>query len=148
MSRSLEINWLKRFDRSLVVPEVAFSDLTDCGGYYVRPGKYEWPLDGKFIDCRFGLIVVGFGWSAESTIAHEWRHHWQVHNGWTLDHQRFDHTVKWEDAIRKYFRESRSEMDALRFEKLVTPKGRHEEMFDAVFGGYKGQRQRETIQKS
>ena len=93
IGRSLEVNWLRRFDRSLVVPEVVYtptptSDGSEVGGYYVHPGKYEWMIDGKYYDGAFGILVVGtmYGDDAVSTLAHEWRHHWQLHNGMTFDH--------------------------------------------------------------
>lgn len=140
LGRSLEFNWLKKFDRSLVTPAIVFANKPhvegqECGGYYVRPGKHEWFLDEKYYDCRFGLIVVSTDWeSPAATIAHEWRHHWQLHNGIEFDDKPFDASLKWCAAVRKYFRESRSEMDALLFEARAVRLGEHEQMMDAVFG--------------
>jgi hypothetical protein len=127
--RSIEINWLRRFDRSLVVPEIVFhlgvahNGVGECSGFYAHPGKYELLIDGRYVDAHFGIIVVGLDKRIDipGVLAHEWRHHWQLHNGFEWDHLKWDASRGWEAGIRKYFRSSRSEMDALTFERKVAP---------------------------
>lgn len=130
MARSLEVNWLRRHDRTLVVPEVIFvaKPVLPCGkgcsGYYLEPGKYEVQIDGRHYDGCFGIIVAQTDLDPRNTVAtlaHEWRHHWQRHNGLEFDHKPFSVDLPWEQAIRDYFRQSKSELDALRFEVEYAP---------------------------
>ena len=126
--RSLEVNWLRRFDKSLVIPQVVYCQKPilpnggECGGFYLQPGKYEVLIDGQSVDAAFGILVVSANGKDDgrSVIAHEWRHHWQLHNGIAFDHKPFSQKP-YEDAIRDFFRHSKSEMDALQFEAAVAP---------------------------
>ena len=141
--RSLETNWLSHFDKSLVRPEVVFChdpqaiEGESCGGFYSHPGRYELLIDGSCYDGRFGIIVVAtrFGCTfARATIAHEWRHHWQIHNGIKFDNHEWHlpNSGSWEQVIKKYFRESASEMDALLFEHRIARCESNDEMLDIV----------------
>ena len=143
--RSLETNWLKRFDRSLTQPEVVFvADLNidgvKVGGYYIEPQSREVAVGEFLVDAQFGVIAVSSNKEDDfiaSTIAHEWRHHWQRHNGIKFDHIKWtgDKSIPWEDSIRKYFLSSRSEMDALLFEGRTSKSVDTDMMRDAVFSG-------------
>lgn len=133
--RSLEVNWLRRFDRELVIPQVIFSPAPTmrnglpCSGFYLHPGKYEVGIDGLHYDGCFGIIVVSTNAPCDipSIMAHEWRHHWQKHRGIKYD------GVEWSDPLaatdvgawiastKRYFRQSWCEFDALRFELSVAP---------------------------
>lgn len=128
--RSLEFNWLRWRDRSLVIPEVVYVSKpvhpqfgTECGGFYCQPGKYELRVEDQFYDGAFGVIVVAADAKCDgrSTLAHEWRHHWQRHNGIAFDSALWDSRKHYETAIRQYFRNSKCEIDALRFETAVAP---------------------------
>lgn len=133
--RSLEINWLRRFDRSLIVPQVVFAQQPrmanglNCSGIYLHPGKYEYAIEGKFYDGWCGLLVIGTADPADipALIAHEWRHHWQMHRGIEYDGVEWNDPRAatdidaWEASTKRYFRRSRCEFDALRFEMQVAP---------------------------
>lgn len=129
LGRSLEFNWLRRFDRSLVVPEIVFvhtplaNGTDECGGFYQQPIDQEFLIGDKFVDAHFGLIVIGIAEpeNIAETIAHEWRHHWQLHNGMPFDNVRWQADKPYEHAIREYFLRSKAEMDALLFSRKVAP---------------------------
>ena len=120
--KSLELNWIrKKCDKTLVMPEVMFHEL-DYGGLYIDPEDCEYyDMDGHPIHAGNGLIIVDTTYpeDVESTISHEWRHHWQLFNGFKYD------GIGWEDGLdgddydirlKKYFTHSRAEMDALKFQ--------------------------------
>lgn len=124
--RGMELRWLRRYDRHLVVPEVVFVDGLktewgqECGGYYAPPEKRIFDIGGHEVDGRFGVIAVNSSeaGSIPATLAHEWRHHWQWHRGIEFDHVAYD-VSDYEASIGNYFRSSRTEMDALLFEHKV-----------------------------
>jgi hypothetical protein len=118
--KSLELNWIRNVDKSLVIPEVVFSYDNKISGRYYDPSKDEIEIDGSYYDLDFGLIEISvYSSDIESTLAHEWRHHWQVCNGWNTDY-----IFKWplnccyeyDKCIFKYFTENKHELDALKFE--------------------------------
>lgn len=51
-----------------------------------------------------------------SVISHEFRHHFQYEKGIKFDHIAFDPRVPYEQAIRKFFRSSKTEFDALLYQ--------------------------------
>lgn len=77
------------------------------------------PYGGHYTPQTATIVVVvrNYGMKLESIIAHEFRHHTQreLRNvPWQL--VQFDPTVDYNNAIRKYFRSSWSELDALVYE--------------------------------
>jgi hypothetical protein len=120
MIKSLELNWIRNEDKSLVLPTVVFAPLSSYSGYYVSPRAGEREIEGGFYDLHFGLIVVSTlnPENVAATLAHEWRHHWQACNGWVYDgigwHSQSP--ANYDRAIKEYFTRSRCEFDALRFE--------------------------------
>jgi hypothetical protein len=115
---SLDLNWIRKEDKSLVIPPVVYEANDRYGGYYVHPVKGEIEIAGKFYDSKIGIIVISSIWpeNIPSTLAHEWRHHWQFYQGWKMDSIGWSYPEDYEAAIRKYFLSSRCEFDALRFE--------------------------------
>lgn len=119
--KSLELNWIRNVDKSLVIPEVVFSSLDWAGGQCFPPCRDEVCIDGKYYDLKYGLIEISirFG-DYESTLAHEWRHHWQICNGWVYNHEflwpKTFYNHDYNDMILKYFTLNSHEMDALRFQ--------------------------------
>ncbi len=91
IGRSLGLNWLRRFDRSLVVPEVVITTGlrtpcdNPCSAYYLRPGDREILIGGTYYDVHFGVIAIEEDVDIEACMAHEWRHHWQLHNRMPYD---------------------------------------------------------------
>lgn len=122
--RSIELGWLSRHDKDLPLPELVFaSRLAGCSGYYARPGRCESFVGGKGFDLTGGLIVCGEtdAREAANTIAHEWRHHWQIfHMGLKDSLTRFNETIDYDSAIREFFKDWR-EMDALLFSHRRAP---------------------------
>ncbi len=122
--KSLHLNWIRNIDKSLVIPTVIFSSTINVGGWYRPPDRSQIYVDGHYYDSCFGIIVVNATQPEEfaGTIAHEWRHHWQAYHGWKFDGMSgaslidLINSAGYNKAIRKYFAESKSEMDALRFQ--------------------------------
>lgn len=124
--RSLELNWIRNCDKSLLMPDVIFTKDQRYGGYYLHPYPGEAYIDGHFYTMETGIIVIAEAWpeNIASTIAHEWRHHWQMMHGWKFDHIGWDSTLpNYEEQLRAYVRKSRSEADAVRFQFKVAPCG-------------------------
>lgn len=124
--KSLELNWIRKYDKSLIIPEVVFSSLSWVAGQYYKPDNDEIYIDGVGYSMRFGLIEVSERQNKTdvdiaSTLAHEWRHHWQIFNLPTRTYNyywphEFDNS-DYDDMIIKYFTSNELEMDALRFQK-------------------------------
>ncbi len=119
--KSLELNWIKNEDKSLVMPEVVFSSVSWAGGLYYHPEDMEVCINGKFYSLEFGLIEIGMTGIIESTLAHEWRHHWQFFHYGVPDDYLFSwpqeiSVDEYDKALVKYFLSNPTEMDALRFQ--------------------------------
>jgi hypothetical protein len=94
-------------------PKLIFEDIKEAAGYYLSPHK-EHPR---------GLISISSYFADQmysSTLAHEFRHHWQVFN-FGLNSRRLDwyniySKYEYERAICLYFNANPDERDALLFE--------------------------------
>jgi len=119
--KSLELNWIrKKCDKTLVMPEVMFFDM-DFQGLYIDPIRAEYyDMDGHPVYAGFGIIIVNpiYADNIESILSHEWRHHWQLLNGMQYDGIDWNELDEndYEINVQKYFKESKSEMDALKFQ--------------------------------
>ena len=137
---ALECRWLARRLRHLPVPDVVYVDSLKVGGFYHPPT--EDPIFHRGVvapPARNGLIVVGVHYDDvdPSTLAHEFRHHWQYHNGIEFDHIPLNSDVEgdqWWDHIYDYFTKSKTENDALMFEYRVA-KNWSNEMIVAYING-------------
>lgn len=141
--KSLELNWLSRYDKDLPLPEIVYSpDNVDfhgrrCGGCYYSPERNEYLFGDVYVPFDNGVILVG---AREpelmiGTLAHEWRHHWQLHRGLAKDgsgynQEDFASLDTYNAAIRKYFRTQPHEMDALRFQFKHAPDWCSQNMLD------------------
>jgi hypothetical protein len=121
--KSLELNWLRGHDKSLVIPEVVITERDDVGGRYLSPQKGEMFIGGKYYPLDFGLIEISDMWNDfehQSALAHEWRHHWQLfnHGNWIYraSWAQLISTNDYDTSIVRYFTLNEHEMDALRFE--------------------------------
>lgn len=122
---SLELNWIRREDKTLPLPRVVFHPLDGMGGFYHFPEPAEVLIGETHYDATKGLIVVSTETEhPASIIAHEWRHHWQTFHGWTYD------GIDWPEVetddeywpnVARYFAASKSELDALLFEHRKAP---------------------------
>ena len=124
---SLETRWLQRSEKWMTQPMVAVADdySRRSGACYYHQGGRPVFIDGREISLRdAGLIVLRADyWLPEvietaATIAHEWRHCWQQQMGFRSDSNAdiLAQKIPYETKIRRYFSESTSEADALRFE--------------------------------
>ena len=120
---------INRKDKGLLLPRVlivsgfAWAKYPGC---YYHPQKGELLYQGRFTPLDRGLIVVsemtewcrhGFA----STLAHEWRHHWQWFNfPYRSVVREFNHSVSYREAIIEFFRNAK-ERDALFFSHEVEP---------------------------
>lgn len=125
-SSFMELNWLAKSDKDILLPPVILSSEYPYGGYYLSPVKRECLIDDRYYPQDRGIIVINddyFSDCIESVLAHEWRHLWQTHQGWPLyDSQwNLDDSVPYRKKIIRYFTEDYAEMDALLFEIKKAP---------------------------
>lgn len=119
--KSLELNWIrKQVDKTIPIPEVMFYPLAGASGKYYSPRNTEmFDLDGKPYHMRYGIIVINPRYSnIATTIAHEWRHHWQHFHGikFQISPLGVFSKMKFNEGLVSYFKSSRTERDALRFQ--------------------------------
>lgn len=137
MTVSLEINWIRKYDKSLPLPELVFCNTWDIGGGYYRPTDAKvLHFNQRTIDNKHGTILINpdFPDNFESVIAHEWRHHWQYHKGLRnpLDYTLWNPSGDWKSDVFHYFTEDRFEFDALMFERKFAPSDLNEQFWDAI----------------
>jgi len=128
---SLELNWLRK-DKDIPMPLILFEKIS-VGGYYCRPAKTEWYLNGKHYPLDNGLLVVNIETEYDfivNGIAHEWRHHWQWWMGVTSDCPGWNGGGSYKKNIMQYFLCSRTEMDALLFSNKMYPSNDTLEWYD------------------
>lgn len=136
---SLETNWLQRSEKWLPQPEVWVSDFETASGAYCYPGiDTRGTVFEAVYPTKAGAIVIVESQNEElgdfeATLAHEWRHHWQFWCGWKYDgNPGALARLPYEQAIYCYFRSSRSEMDALLFERRVAPSPGNDRFLDII----------------
>jgi len=113
---SLELNWIRKHDKSISIPEIVFTKL-DVSGCYYAPVRRELLLNETFVPLDKGLILVDLDDdAAESIIVHEWRHHWQHLNGQRYDGVSWSFQDDYDKELLNYFRYSKQEYDALIFQ--------------------------------
>lgn len=123
---SLELNWLPNsIKKDLVLPQIYYVEGLNCGGAYHRIGdsNQEWG------DLTYRPIIeINTNWEEEgyssfaSTLAHEYRHHWQLykygkHPVWPLSNK----GKTYKQMIVDYFKGAWHEMDALQYELKLAP---------------------------
>jgi hypothetical protein len=124
---SIDLNWLYRKSKQTTLPKLVYIDEhSEYGGFYVEPNYYPFIYQGKEFQADKGILFVVADDTYRSTMAHEWRHHWQKLNGWNLDYDEFDYDFtgqykSYKSEIVRYFTENKHEMDALLFEVKHTP---------------------------
>jgi hypothetical protein len=123
---SLEFNWLpNRVRKGMPTPRLLLLDTSWCGGAYWRKTEDRCVLEsfGLDMDLKEGAVIALCGSKDPGTVAHEYRHHWQIESGYT-----FGESV-WQEAsaetykasILRYFRSFWWEMDALKFQLKHAP---------------------------
>jgi len=118
--KSLELNWIrKKVDKSIPMPEVVYHSLDKAGGKYYPPDKNHelYDPDGKPYHMRYGVIVINPEYEPfQSTIAHEWRHHWQHYHGIEFKISPRVDDENYNETLLNYFTGSKTEWDAVRFQ--------------------------------
>jgi hypothetical protein len=123
---SLEFDWLPNSVRKgISTPRLVLLGGDWCGGAYWRQ------TDSRCVPSQFGLdmdlsegAVIGLCASRNAgTLAHEYRHHWQIESGYKIGasvwHQA--NADSYQRSIIRYFRSYWWEMDALKFQLKHAP---------------------------
>jgi hypothetical protein len=116
---SLELNWLPK-PKDISIPDIFIVDDYNYSGCYWHPQYGEDILDGKCVSLENGLIVIKSD-TSPSTIAHEFRHHLQYMNGIDFEIMDWNFNKPYKDAIKEYYTQSITEMDALLYECRLYP---------------------------
>ena len=124
-SSYLELHWLAKADKYILMPPVIFADIA-YGGYFRFPDKKEVLVGDKYYPVDRGLIVISETHSEQfkSSIAHEWRHLWQYYqrgepkstSQWNLKS-----SSSYRKQIVDFFISDPSEYDALLFQLKKAP---------------------------
>lgn len=107
---SLELSFIPlSLRKGLPTPDIVMvDDPTTHNGY------------GGYYDPVAQQIVVASGCDdVETVLAHEWRHHWQLHAGWTGRQPPFDISADYWREVVRVFSFSPREHDALLFEFAI-----------------------------
>jgi hypothetical protein len=137
---SFETRWLQRLAKDLPQAEVTYVSGLAVSGFMDYPSRSPLRAGNAEISRATGAIVINADAPSHeqtATLAHEWRHHWQVHRGWTLDGgalyaRLMDLDLSDHERWGRYFTHSRSERDALSFELRVAPAPLAQEMLEAA----------------
>ena len=131
--RSVELNWLSKYNKTITLPELVIVDQSfvnnvEVGGYMTRPCIGETYINGKYYDLKHGIMVITTHDSDDSiiheVISHEWRHHVQHMCMKNIEkpQQWIIHPAEsYKDAIIRYFNTSITEMDALLYSLHKSP---------------------------
>ena len=124
-SSYLELNWLAKADKYILLPPVIFADIKE-GGFFHFPEKEEVLIDDKYYPADRGLIVINYTYfdRIEAALAHEWRHLWQYYqrgkpkfvSQWNLKPPSF-----YREQIINFYISDPAEYDALLFELKKAP---------------------------
>lgn len=112
-----------RTQKDISAPLLMEGPLPNASGCYYHQKTGETFVLGRHVPLDKGLIVISTihirTLSDEAEVfSHEWRHHWQLLNGWKYDGkplQDWGDYDAWAGNVARYFRTSRSERDALHF---------------------------------
>jgi len=121
MLRSLELNWIRKEDKSLVMPLIIFSNTEDYSGkYFDIDRNTELLVDGTLYSLNKGAICISMHHNKTdrdiaSVIAHEWRHHYQLCHGIEYDSTDYKNCEFFEEKLIVWI-SSKAEMDAWKFQ--------------------------------
>ena len=139
---TLELDWLPlSLRKGLDRVRIAITGATDVGGrYWCRMYAAEPVLTDFGFDRREAAVIEVGARAQPGTLAHEFRHHWQMSNGLF---QPFSSVWKPRDGtdesywneIKRFFSTYPEERDALLFEVRHAPDAVTEEWMDAMLRG-------------
>lgn len=115
---SIHLNWIYRKNKQTTLPKLVYLEsCSDAGGFYIEPDYFPWVHEGVEIPSEKGILFVVDDETVKSTIAHEWRHHWQKLNGWELGYDDFNYIFSdndiYEKEIVRFFKENVFEMSRM-----------------------------------
>ena len=124
--KELGLDWLSRKLRHISKPPVYYIEDSDQSGFYINPQRGVYEYKGKEFDMCNGLIIINYDdGDIASTLAHEFRHHWQWCRFGESAYENyvdyFSLTGTYEEKIKQYFNYNQIEHDALMFEVMVAP---------------------------
>jgi hypothetical protein len=119
---SLHTGWCSR-DKQVPVPDVAYVSDIHVAGLYISPSIDYIIYDSiHILPSKNGTIIINSDHdNIAAVIAHEYRHHWQYHHGWSYDGIQWQFDADYISELTNYYRESHSEMDALNYELIYAP---------------------------
>lgn len=123
---SLEFNWLPTSIRKgMSTPRLVLLDATWCGGAYWRRTDNRCVPEsfGLDLDLREGAVIALCASRDPGTLAHEYRHHWQLESGHQFGESVWQQAswASYKNSIIRYFKSYWWEMDALRFQLKHAP---------------------------
>jgi len=122
----IELNWLRKGNKEIPLPEIVFDIIVDFGACHWPRQNDEVMVGNRFYDLTDrGLIVINQKYSDDggwvlNSIAHEWRHACQKFHGHIL-HSIFPREGDYKENTIWYFKSHWWEMDALLFSLKVAP---------------------------
>ena len=133
---SIELNWLSKSDRNILLPQIIFTKIPACG-LFLEPQKGELLIGNKYYLMDRGIIEINPDYSIPAAIAHEWRHLWQFYNKksnsvgsvWNPNSP-----LPYREHIRNFFNQDPSEYDALLFELSKYPTDTTREWYEWIIG--------------
>lgn len=135
-SSYLELNWLAKADKYILLPPVIFTDIPE-GGFFHFPEKEDILIDDKFYPADRGLIAISerYPEQIESSIAHEWRHLWQYYQHgkpWEVAEWNLKSPLSYKKQIVKFFTSDPFEYDALLYQLKKAPDDSAREWYEWV----------------
>ena len=119
-NRFIELNWLAKSDKDILLPVVVFEEIKTAG-VCMFPVREEKLIGERYYPRDRGIIVIHPDHpGVASTLAHEWRHLWQVYNlGWPDECSWWDSesSLSYKQQIIEFFTSDVRETDALLFER-------------------------------
>ena len=105
------------------IPRMVLLDESRWGGFYVHSTPERYVHRDFDMDLKEGGVIALCGSTTAGTIAHEYRHHWQIQSGYKLSGSIWMQSPgeKYESSIVRFFRTYWWEMDALKFELKHAP---------------------------
>lgn len=121
---SLELNWLPNSIRKgITTPRIYLLEEEKWGGFYSRRTDDRCIPSDVDIDLKEGAAIVLCGLKTIGSLAHEYRHHWQVESGYRFGASIWAEQTEetYQESIVRYFRTFPWEMDALKFQIAYAP---------------------------
>lgn len=101
-------------EKQVPTPAICVVQMDFASGLYLAPFPAPARIGVRLIDNSRGIILVTESANPD-VLSHEWRHHWQYHQGIRYDGIGWKESAPYWDQIEAFFRNSWCEMDALLF---------------------------------